>query len=170
MIQIHQNLTMLAILSDNQKYRYYYEKMWNKDKPCACVILLHPNLDDVLKSDKTVTSLTNYFIDQQFGKFIVVNLFAFMTSDSSQLKYSEQSYEQVNRSYFENACAVSDMIFIGWGSDTKKFITQKRDAEEILIKHKSKLKCFVDDRGKYPRHPRDLNARWSTQEYPFFYI
>ncbi|MGG3571905.1 DUF1643 domain-containing protein [Bacillus gobiensis] len=170
MVEIHQNMTMLAVLSDNHKYRYYYEKTWNKYRPCACVILLHPSLDDVLKSDKTVTSLTNYFIDQHYGKFIVVNLFAYMTSDSSELKKSEQSYEQVNRSYFEKACAGSDMIFIGWGSDTKKFVSAKRAAEEILVPYKSKLKCFVDDRGKFPRHPRDLNERLSIEEYHFFYI
>jgi hypothetical protein len=50
----------------------------------------------------------------------------------------------------------------------KKLVAAKQTAEEHLFLYEDKLKCFVDDRGKFPRHPRNLNDRWSTKNIRFF--
>ncbi|WP_163969575.1 DUF1643 domain-containing protein [Oceanobacillus halotolerans] len=171
MVQIIENtITSRTIISDNNNYRYQLTRIWDKSNDIVSIIMLNPSKADSIKNDKTVISLTNYLIDEGYGGMDIVNLFAFMTTSPSDLKYRKEEYEVVNDEYIRKTAEESNILIVGWGSDQKKYIRRKREVERLLIPFQHKLKCFKDNKGRCPRHPRDLNDKWSLGSYHFCFI
>lgn len=113
--------------------------------------MLNPSKADMVKSDHTVISLTNYFVDQGYGQLIIPNLFAYMATNPSDLKYRDAAFEKQNDTYIVDACEKSDIVLVGWGSDESKYKTRKKEVHTLLKPYWGKLKCFIDDQGRSPR-------------------
>ena len=69
-----------AIVNDEHTHRFLWRRVWNKDKPIACVIMLNPCLSDNIVTD-TTTSLVvnNVAMLGEFGGVSIVNLFSLLT-------------------------------------------------------------------------------------------
>lgn len=166
---IERTIRSIAILSENNKYRYCLTKVWEENKQRATVIMLNPSKANELKYDKTVMNISNYLIDNDYGSMDIVNLFSYMTTYPNELGRREQKHEKYNDNYIIMAAERSNIIIIAWGSDSKKYITRKKEVENLLMPYKYKLKCFKDEEGKKPRHPRDLGKNWTLDEYDFMF-
>ncbi|WP_291581404.1 DUF1643 domain-containing protein [Clostridium sp. UBA6640] len=150
------------------RYRYLLKRTWDKEKNIATVIMLNPSKADILKSDKTITSLMNYLIDNNYGSMIVVNMFSYMSTDPKELKNKKDEFEALNNKYIIEASEKADDIIIAWTREN--FINKKREVEFIIKSYKNKLKCFRDNKGRVGRHPRDLGQGWELVDYNFKYI
>lgn len=160
-----------AIFSDNEKYRYKLTKIWDEHKKKAIIIMVNPSKASELKSDRTVTNVTNFLVDHDYGGLIILNLFAYMSSYTTELSKRENQYELKNIDYIIGSLKECNTVIIAWGSDNKKYITEKRKLEKILIQYDDiNLKCFKDDHGKKNRHPRDLTDKWVLDDYTFNFI
>ncbi|MCE7791519.1 DUF1643 domain-containing protein [Salipaludibacillus sp. CUR1] len=169
-MEIEQQIKMKVVMSDCRRYRYLYTKVWDENKPGATVIMLNPSKADMVKLDKTVLSLTNYFVSSEFGQFKIANMYSFMCTEPKDLKYKNELLEKVNDSFIQRACEGTDFILIGWGSDHNKRKGRKKEVEQLLRNHSHKLKCFIDSQNKSPRHPRDIADDWRLIDYKFRYI
>ena len=138
------------------------------DRKKATVIMLNPSKANELKMDRTVMNVSNFLIDNDFGGIDIVNLFAYMATDPSELSQREEKFEKENNEHILEAVTEADVVIIGWVRDKTSYIEKrKREVEGMLIPYKNKIKCFKDDKGKTPRHPRDLNDKWTLVEYDF---
>ncbi|MES9744908.1 DUF1643 domain-containing protein [Priestia megaterium] len=115
--------------------------------------------------DKTVNNVIRYFANSDYGGVQIVNLFAYATPDPTELKYREEHKENLNDKYIEKACENSQLIIIAWKRGDRK--PRKRQVAKLLQKFEGKIKCFQDEKGKKPRHPRDLNEKWTLADYSF---
>lgn len=156
-----------AVFSDDKKYRYKLTRTWDKDKKKATIIMLNPSKASELKSDRTVINVTNFLIDNNYGSINIVNLFAYMPTEPKELSQRNNEFEKYNDKYIIESLEKSDIVIVGWGSDNKKYISRKRQVEELLKPHINKIKCFKDDKGKKSRHPRDLTEKWTLENYEF---
>ncbi|KIL51835.1 DUF1643 domain-containing protein [Jeotgalibacillus soli] len=137
-----------SVMSEDQKYRYSLTKEWNPDKKKAAVIMLNPSKANSLKLDITIMRLTNYFVDNDYGGFEVVNLFAFMSSTPKELKNRDTAFEAQNDAFIIESAKCYEKIIIAWGSDNNKYVSRKREVIQLLQPYKEKLFAFVDEKGK----------------------
>jgi len=165
-VKIHETTTKsIAIMSDNDLYRYQLTRSWNDDKQKATVIMLNPSKADMLKTDRTVMNVNNFMVDSDYGSMTIVNLFAYMTTDPKLLTQRDNDYESLNNDYLVEAFKSSDVIVVAW--TRSNHINRKREVERLLQSFQEKVKCFADETGKKPRHPRDLGESWTLEDYVF---
>lgn len=168
---LEKSIKSTAIVSDDGNYRYRLTRVWDSNKERVAVIMLNPSKANELKSDKTVMNITNFLIDNDFGSVDIVNLFSYMSTDSSKLHKREEQFERYNNTYIQLAFEEADIIIIAWVRDDTKYIKKRKiEIEKMLIPYKSKTKCFKDSEGIKPRHPRDLGDKWTLEDYDFMYI
>lgn len=150
---------------EERKYRYFLSRTWDKNKKIVTVLMLNPSKANTIVSDKTVNNVIQYFADSEYGSVKVVNLFAFASPDPTELKNRDKHMEELNDEYIKCACKNSHLIIIAWKRGDRK--PRKRQVAKMLQKFENKLKCFQDEKGKKPRHPRDLNKNWTLVDYSF---
>ncbi|WP_211747947.1 DUF1643 domain-containing protein [Paenibacillus sp. Marseille-Q4541] len=164
------NIESVAVMADNNLYRYRLTRTWDKEKEIVAVMMLNPSKANSLKTDNTIMNLTNYLIDNDFGGIDIVNMYAYMATKTAELKNKSQSYEIHNNNHIIEAANQRDTFIIAWGSDQKEHVKRKREVEALLLPFASKLKCFEDTQGKSPRHPLLLATDWNLRSYQFRYI
>src|SRR5690625_313413 len=71
--------------SKNPTFRYSLTRIWNRNLKRATIIMLNPSIANVLKNDLSVNRCLNFCIDNRYGSLEVVNLFAFIETDSKKL-------------------------------------------------------------------------------------
>lgn len=67
----------------------------------------------------------------------------------------------------------ADRIFIAWGTDDKKYITRKKEVEEILQKNNVDNKdifCWIDKDKKFPKHLRIMSDDWTLEKYNYKFL
>lgn len=168
MVTYEGTIKSTVILSDNKRYRYRLTRAWDPTKKKATVIMLNPSIADALKVDKTVMNLTNYLIDNNFGSVDIVNLFSYISTDPTELSKSEEEYEIKNNEHISAAIKEAHTVIIAWVRGGNKFVqARKKEIEAMLLPYKDKVKCFKDNQGRKPRHPRDLGKGWTIEDYEF---
>jgi hypothetical protein len=157
-------ITVKAVFSENEKYRYMLTKVWDKDKPKALMIGINPSKATHLKSDNTATNAMNYFIDSGYGTMIIVNLYSFMSTKTEGLSKRDEIYEAINNEYIKKACKEADMVLVAWGY-AQEYIDRKRQVDEILNQYRHKVKCFRTKENKKTCHLRVICEDWELVEY-----
>lgn len=152
-------ISVKAVFSENEKYRYMLSKVWDENKPKAVMIGINPSKATHLKGDNTATNAMNYFIDNGYGTMIIVNLFAFMSTKIEGLSKREKLYEDLNNDYIKKACEEADMVLVAWGYG-KEHSDRKQEVVKILNQYRHKVKCFKTKANKKPCHLRVICEDW----------
>lgn len=164
------NIESVAVMSNNNEYRYRLTRTWDSNKEIVAVVMLNPSKANSLKTDDTIMNLTNYLIDNNYGGVDIVNMYAYMATNPSELQHRDQGYEAYNDSYITEAAAKRDVLIVAWGSDIKKYVKRKREVETLFVPYAHKIKCLEDLQGRSPRHPLLLSTGWKLVSYSFRYI
>ncbi|WP_372011384.1 DUF1643 domain-containing protein [Paenibacillus chitinolyticus] len=166
----NKSIESAAVMAENNKYRYRLTRIWDNDKEIVGVIMLNPSKANSLKTDNTIMNLTNYLIDNKYGGFDIVNLYAYMASVPAELKNKDRSYEIHNDSYITKVAAERNTFIIAWGSNKDEYVRRKRAVENLLKPFAYKLKCLEDTQAKKPRHPLYIKSDWKLVPYQFSFI
>lgn len=132
----------------NSKYRYSLTRKWDECLPKATIIMLNPSVANVLKNDLSINRCLNYCIDNNYGSLEVINLFAFIETDSKKLKASPEYIGEKNDYYIEQAINQADKVIVGWGSDND-YRTRKKEVWNKFLKD-TKVYYFEDDSNRTP--------------------
>ena len=162
---VEANIKSIAIMSNNEEYRYRLTRIWDEKKEIAGIIMINPSKANALKTDRTIMNVMNYLIDKNFGGVDVVNLFSFITTEQENLNQRNIVYENPNDYYISQMIEERSMIIVAWGSNNKEHNFRKNEVEIILLPYKNKLKCFRDKNGRNTRHPLHLTADWELVDY-----
>ena len=65
-----------AEFSEDEKYRYWLKRVWDKEKEIGVFIALNPSKATELKSDQTMCNINNLALQWGWGGFYILNLFA----------------------------------------------------------------------------------------------
>lgn len=157
--EVSKTIECSAVFSEDGDYRYLLTRTWDKSKPKATVLMLNPSVADVLKMDRTIMNVMNYLIDsEEYGGLVVVNLFAYVSTDPKMLKHRDDDLEAKNNEYLDDTFDDSEIIIVAWTRDNYK--PRKREVKNKLQSYQDKIRCFEDASGTKPRHPRDLGEGW----------
>ena len=144
--------------------RYFMNKIWNESNRRAVFIGINPSYANGIKGDNTTTNVINYLVDNGYGSLSVLNLFYIVDVTT---KLNNSSYATDFNDYKE-ILEKSHVIIIGWGTDKKKYIPQKKKAESVLRMYSEKVYTF-SDKNKQAVHPRKITDTTTLAKYRFIY-
>ena len=159
-----------AIFNDEHTHRFLWKRVWNKDKPLACVIMLNPCMADTIVTDTTTYLVVNNIASlEKYGGVIVVNLYSLLTS---KLQFRWNSDDDLNTTendtYIKKAAEECEIVILAWGKSTG---TNFRIAERatavlnLLLPYKEKLHQISDGErsGLHPLTP-SIRSAWILEE------
>ena len=106
-----------AIFNDDKTHRLWWKRVWNKDKPLACVISLNPSMSDNILTDTTTSLIVNNVARLEcYGGVIIVNLFSILTSKLQMRWARDIDINDVeNDNYIKKAAEEAEVIILAWG-------------------------------------------------------
>ena len=154
-----------AIFSDDKTHRLSWKRVWDKDKPCACVVMLNPcNADNIVADTTTSLVVNNVAKLGEFGGVTVVNIFSLLTNklDFNNLDLHLNDY--ANDSYIKKAAEDASVVILAWGksADTNAKIYHRAEQVLKLLKpYEEKLRVITDGFrvGLHPLSP-SIRACW----------
>src|SRR5262245_38555366 len=75
-----------AVFSPCRKYRYSLTRIWDAERPNVMFVGLNPSTADDQVDDPTVRRCIGFARKWRFGGMIIVNLFAYRSTDPNRLQ------------------------------------------------------------------------------------
>lgn len=138
-----------AILSRDRNYRYVLWRQWDADKPTCVFIGLNPSTADENDDDPTLRRCINFAKAWGFGKCIMLNLFAFRTTNPEDLKKQDKPVGYKNNHHIKTQCAKAALV-VAWGN---RGTLLKRNKQVLKLLKGIPLKCFRVSAEEQPVHP-----------------
>jgi hypothetical protein len=139
-----------AILSRNRLYRYTLWREWDSSKGSCVFICLNPSTADETEDDPTLRRCVNFAKDWGYGKCVIINLFAYRTTNPDELKKQDKPVGYKNNYHIKTESANAEMIVAAWGN-LGSFL--KRDEQVQKLLKDIPLKCFKVTLKGQPAHP-----------------
>ena len=119
-----------SVFNPDHSHRFLWKRVWDKDRPLACVIMLNPCLaDNILMDTTTYLVVNNVARLEEYGGVIVVNLYSKLTSKLNfRWNSDEDLNDPVNDSYIRKAAEECSIVIAAWGKSGE---TNQRIAERI---------------------------------------
>lgn len=149
-----------AILSADRKYRYVLTRIWDEKKPTVVFIGLNPSTADEEVDDETIRKCIGYAKRWGYGKLIMVNLFAFRSTDPSMLKRVEDPVGPDNDSYIQKCVSESNLVIACWGNHGKLL-----NRDKALMGSLPNLVCLKRNKNGTPHHPLYLSKDITPMPY-----
>lgn len=169
-------------MSDNENYRYilYREvqlEVGRKDNGVLAFIMLNPStakaaLESDKDNDPTIRKCIEFAKDWEYGQFLVVNLFAYISQKPRVLAATKAKGEDIvgipcNHRAIKEAVTKADLVVCAWGTASSaptsfKRKTLKERSKEVLelVKELGKQPHTISAKltvSGQPQHPRSLN-------------
>lgn len=145
-----------AIISPDQKYRYYLTRVWTGD-PIATFIMLNPSTADSEIDDPTIKRCIKFAQQWQHGGIQVVNLFAVRSSSPKVMLGSVDPVGERNKEFFDLAmdrAGRDGKVICAWGNHGS-FMDQDLTALGWIDEHLlwQKPLCLGLTNNSQPKHP-----------------
>lgn len=163
-----------AIITDDERYRYNLQRVWNSKLPLCIFNMLNPSTADHTKDDPTIRRCIGFASRWGCGGILIVNLFAYRATKVSDLKKAKCSIVgPQNRTYIQEAAIIAEEdqrhglnvpYVCAWGPNG----ALGGQAETVLSwidEIGPKTSCLGLTKDKYPRHP--LMVPYSAELQPY---
>jgi hypothetical protein len=164
---------MSATISECGKYRYLLDRVVNPDIPGRVLFIgINPSTADAVKDDATVRKWKG-FVSRwpEYGRFAVVNLFAYRSKDPKVLAQVEDPDGPYNINTITALISSSDLIVPCWGRLEKipKPLRWRVGTVMEMLKDSGKtVRVFGYTKCGQPLHPqmlayeREMIDPWAT--------
>ncbi|MBQ1196942.1 MAG: DUF1643 domain-containing protein [Clostridia bacterium] len=155
-----------AVFSEDKVHRLLWKRVWNKDKPIACVISLNPALSDTIVTDTTTSLVVNNIAKLgEFGGVSIVNLFSLLTPKLHMQRARDIDINDLdNDNYIKKAADEASVIILAWGraGDTNVRIYNRADQVIALLKNHQEKFRVITDGNRVALHPLtpSVRAKW----------
>lgn len=173
MITEKETIKCEAVFNDEHTHRYLWKRVWSKDKPLACVLMLNPCLSDNIITDTTTTLVVNNVARlEKYGGVEIVNLYSLLTTKLSfRWNAEEELNDPENDDYIQKAANECEVVILAWGRgllNNRRAIERVVTVLELLKPHAEKLFVITDGErtGFHPLTPT-LRSQWTLE--PFRY-
>lgn len=153
-----------ATFSDCGTYRYTLMRVWDATLPVVVFLLLNPSTADALSNDPTVERCQRRARKLGFGGMVVVNLFAYRSTNPEGLYRAEDPVGPDNDRAILHAVASAGMVICGWGRHGQH--AGRGKAVECLLRNAGiKLHYLQLNADGSPGHPLYLPYGLRPQEW-----
>ena len=154
------NIKCESVFNQDHTHRFLWKRVWDKDKPLACVIMLNPC--NILMDTTTYLVVNNVARLEEYGGVIVVNLYSKLTSKLNfRWNSDEDLNDPVNDSYIRKAAEDCEIIIAAWGKsgETNQRISERiGQVMEVLTGLEEKI-YFISDGIRTGLHPLTPSIR-----------
>jgi len=141
------NLIRRASLSRCKTYRYSLTREWGSGGTVV-VVGLNPSTADASIDDPTVRRCIRFAGAWGFGRLVIINLFAFRSTDPSRLYHVDDPIGPMNDRCIRREIGEADLVLVAWGNRGKIL-----DRDKAVLAWLPNPHCIgVTDQG-HPRHP-----------------
>ena len=157
-----------AIFSDDRKYRYALERVWDDQGEQMLFVMLNPSFADGNTDDPTIRRCIGFAQKWGYGGIAVGNLFALVSTDPRLLHREEFPVGPENDGHLIRLADECPFVVVAWGDALRKHPAfRKREAAvRDLLRPRSQglLHCLGITAHGTPKHPLRLSA--DTQIWP----
>lgn len=146
-----------ATISECKKYRYRLSRVWNKNLPIICFIMLNPSTADDQKDDRTINRIINFAKSWGFGGVVVVNLYGFRSSKPKDLRQQQDPEGPDNRRHVTEVIGEADMVIYAWGNNKREPNWLRNLVENPY--------CIDISKTGIPKHPLYLKSILQPKPY-----
>lgn len=141
----------------HNEYRYVLRRVWNASKPKIAFVGLNPSVASEHLDDNTVRKCINIARREGFGQIVMLNAYAYRSTDPSALKTFAAPEGELNDKYVLEECRTASKIVVAWGSHA----SDQRHSTLINLLDDFTLWCFAKNKDGKPKHPLyiPLNAQ-----------
>ena len=158
-----------ATISRCKKYRYVLTRVWDKTKPAIVFCLLNPSTADHNQDDPTIRRCIQYAKSWGFGGLVILNLYAFRSTDPKGLRYlgfdGVGPYQYYYWHYVLDRCG-EPYVLCAWGSQ-HDYEWQAMRFMKMLILKGIRAKCLRMTKNGYPAHPLYLPGNLKPIKYNY---
>lgn len=159
-----------AIFNDDKSHRLLWKRVWQKEKPLACVIMLNPCHADTVVTDVTTALVVNNIASlEEYGGVSIVNLFSILTTKLDFRHTRECDFNDYqNDKYIKLAAEEASTVILAWGKSAEtnaKIYHRAEQVMDLLRSEKDKLRVISDGNrlGIHPLCP-SVRAMWVLTE------
>ena len=171
MINEKETIKCEAVFNDDKSHRLLWKRVWNKDKPMACVIMLNPCMSDNIVTDTTTSLVVNNVARlEDYGGVSIVNLFSLLTP-KLQMRWARDIdiNDLENDKYIKKAAEEASIVILAWGKGAEnnaRIIDRANQVLDLLAPHKEKFRVISDGKrkGLHPLTPT-VRAQWVLESY-----
>ena len=160
-----------AVFNDDRTHRLLWKRVWNKDKPLACVIMLNPCISDNIITDTTTSLVVNNIAKlEDFGGVNIVNLFSLLTPKLQMRQARDIDINDYsNDTYIKKAAEEASIVVLAWGKGAElniRITNRANQVLELLSPHKEKFRVISDGTrmGLHPLTPT-IRAHWVLERF-----
>ena len=161
-----------AIFNDTKTHRFLWKRVWDKDKPTACVIMLNPHNSDTIVTDLTTSLVVNNIAKfEEFGGVSIVNLFSLLTPKlQMRIARDIDINDYSNDTYIKRAADEASIIVLAWGRSSEfnnvRIANRKQQVLNVLSENKEKFR-IISDGKRVGIHPLSPSCRhgWVLKDY-----
>lgn len=160
-----------AIFNNDRTHRFLWRRVWSKDKPLACVVMLNPCLADTIITDTTTSLVVNNIARlETYGGVEIVNLYSLLTNKLNfRWNSDEMLNDKENDTYIKKSAEACDTVILAWGTGAacNKRITERISmVMDDMKDYVSKMYVISDGdrRGLHPLTPV-VRDKWVLEKY-----
>lgn len=155
-----------AVISDCEKYRYQLVRQWNDNKDLVLYIGLNPSTADAELDDPTIKRCIGFAQRENFGGFIMANLFAYRATSPRDMKNTEQPIGELNEYWLEQSIKSCRAVIVCWGGNGSH-LNRHLDMNELLKTYSlnTPILCFGKTKDGQPKHPLYLASSTNLINY-----
>lgn len=157
-------MSLKTIFSPYRKYRYTLYREWEPSKPLVAFIGLNPSTADEVQNDPTVTRCINFAKAWGAGRFCMLNLFGFRSTDPKGLYAVEDPVGRGNAAaVYSVAAHHASLVVCAWGTHGRKRMPDHAMQFEAMLCriHEGPgipVCCLGKNADGSPKHPLYLRA------------
>ncbi len=149
------------------KYRYQLSRTWDKGLPVLGFIMLNPSTADAIENDPTIKRCMVRARQLQYGGLVVVNLFAYRSTDRSILRKlaRDVAIGPQNDAQILAGLTGCRRVIAGWGNDGT-IHARHGEVVRMLDAANIQLHALRISRDGHPGHPLYLPYKLRLIPYP----
>ena len=159
-----------SVFNDDRTHRFLWKRVWDKEKPLACVITLNPSLSTNLIMDTTTFLIVNNVTRlEKYGGVVIVNLYSVLTTKLNFKEEDADSFnDPTNDTYIVKAAEECEAVILAWGrsADSNQHISERAvEVFNLLVPYENKL-YVISDGVRFGIHPLTPSARnaWHVEK------
>ena len=115
-MELFNDNTKGAVISECGNYRYSLWRIWDDTKPMMMFIMINPSKADADNDDPTIRRCIGFAKSWGYGGFYVGNLFGYRATDPKELKKVDNPRGRFNYDNLLKMSRKSDIIVCAWGN------------------------------------------------------
>ena len=137
-----------AYFSEDRIHRYALWRIWDEKLPKVLFIGLNPSTATETKNDPTIRRCMGYAKGWGYGGYIMGNIFAFRSTDPSNLRKTNDPIGSENNKWLKKLHDEADLSIAAWGTHGKYL-----DRGNAVLDLIPEIQCLRITKNGFPSHP-----------------